>query len=391
MTTIAPTTQTFNEDIDATGVVQQRPRGEPVHADMTAAATAPTTETADSKGKHLRKMLCQSIDDALSVFAVIVFATSTRVLHSPVETNLISFFLPGLYVLAAALIMALDRHLRDFFAADTSKISRVCIALFCARTSVDIAAYNGDEMPLHTLFKPIEDSTNLADIILAVMVKGLVLRIASLSVKAFVGLVLEWLSVHDTPTITGVSVRDIPSPLRVRRGLELHFALSTASVEPLLLPTHITSSDSVADALLVPANDALIQDHTAATHTHPFDLSFDHSAHEHVPPELLKEDQDPNERSTDAARLDLSPFLSDVKVITTVELDHDDLEDDQDVQDLSPLDVLVSTPYRPRFTDGHTTNVGGKLVPFHAADVRVWWDRRHAYVLPTVAESTAGQ
>ncbi|RHX99063.1 hypothetical protein DYB25_001455, partial [Aphanomyces astaci] len=83
--------------------------------------------------------------------------------------------------------------------------------------------------------------------------------------------------------------------------------------------------------------------------------------------------------------------LTTLYVITTVELDHDDLEDDQDVQDLSPLDVLVSTPYRPRFTDGHTTNVGGKLVPFHAADVRVWWDRRHAYVLPTVAESTAGQ
>ncbi|RLO10837.1 hypothetical protein DYB28_000888, partial [Aphanomyces astaci] len=190
MTTIAPTTQTFNDDIDATGVAQQRPRGEPVHADMTAAATAPTTETADSK--------------------------------------------------------------------------------------------------------------------------GLVLRIASLSVKAFVGLVLEWLSVRDTPTITGVSVRDIPSPPRVRRGLELHFASSTASVNPLLLPTHITSSDSAADTLLAPANDALIQDH-AATHIHPFDLSFDHSAHEHVLPELLKEDQDPNERSTDAARLDQSPFLSNVK------------------------------------------------------------------------------
>ncbi|RHY62175.1 hypothetical protein DYB34_012390 [Aphanomyces astaci] len=111
--------------------------------------------------------------------------------------------------------------------------------------------------------------------------------------KAFVGLVLEWLSVHDIP------------PSRVRRGLELHFASSTASVKPLLLPTHITSSDSAADALLAPANDALIQDH-AATHIHPFDLSFDHSAHEHVHPELLQEHQDPNERSTDAARLDQS-------------------------------------------------------------------------------------
>ncbi|ETV70873.1 hypothetical protein H257_13647 [Aphanomyces astaci] len=126
MTTIAPTTQTFNEDIDATGVAQQRPRGVPVHADMTA-ATAPTTEPADPKGKHLRKMLCQSIDDALSVFAVFVFATSTR-------------GIADLYVLAAALITALDRHLCGFVAADTSKISRVCIALFCARTMFDIVA-----------------------------------------------------------------------------------------------------------------------------------------------------------------------------------------------------------------------------------------------------------
>ncbi|RQM29769.1 hypothetical protein B5M09_013755, partial [Aphanomyces astaci] len=76
-------------------------------------------------------------------------------------------------------------------------------------------------------------------------------------------------------------------------------------------------------------------------------------------------------------------------VITTVERDDDDQE--EDVQDLWPLDVLVSTPCRPRFTDGPTTNVGGKFVPFHPADVRVWWDRRQAYVLPTVAESTTGQ
>ncbi|ETV70874.1 hypothetical protein H257_13648 [Aphanomyces astaci] len=151
------------------------------------------------------------------------------------------------------------------------------------------------------------------------MVKGLVLRIASLSVKAYVGLVLEWLSVHDTPP-SGKTFP--PSPhchlffaLGVRRGLKLHFASSTASVsvKPLLLPTHITSSDSAADALLAPANDALIQDH-AATHIHPFDLSFDHSAHEHVLPELLQEHQEPNEWSTDAARLDQSPFLSNVKV-----------------------------------------------------------------------------
>ncbi|KAF0749251.1 hypothetical protein AaE_007098 [Aphanomyces astaci] len=158
MTTIAPTTQIFNDDIDATGVAQQRPRGERFHAGMTAVATAPTAETADSTGKHLRKMLCHSIHDALPVLEFFVVAASTRGIAC-------------IYILAAGLIMALDRCFRGF--AETSTISRVCIALFCARTSFDRQdAYNGDATPLHTLFNPIQDSSNLADIIWAVMVKG---------------------------------------------------------------------------------------------------------------------------------------------------------------------------------------------------------------------------
>ncbi|RHZ05729.1 hypothetical protein DYB37_005934 [Aphanomyces astaci] len=265
MTTIAPTTQIFNDDIDATGVAQQRPRGERFHAGMTAVATAPTAETADST--------------------------------------------------------------------------------------------------------------------------GVMLRLASLSMEAFAGLVLEWLPVHDT--VTGASIRRIPPPPpRMRRRVELHFASSTASVESMSLPAH-TLSSALADALLAPVNDAPIQDHSAAPPTPPSDVTYDHSTGEDVLSELLQEDQVPNERSTDAAHLDQSPLMSDVNVITTVERDDDDQE--EDVQDLWPLDVLVSTPCRPRFTDGPTTNVGGKFVPFHPADVRVWWDRRQAYVLPTVAESTTGQ
>ncbi|RHY70843.1 hypothetical protein DYB30_013099 [Aphanomyces astaci] len=167
-----------------------------------------------------------------------------------------------------------------------------------------------------------------------------------------------------------------------------HFAPPTASVESMSLPTH-TLSSALADALLAPVNDAPIQAHSAAPPIPPSDVTYDHPTHKNVLSELLQEDQVLNERTTDAAHLDQSSLMSDVNVITTVERDDDDQE--EDVQDLWPLDVLVSTPCRPRFTDGPTTNVGGKFVPFHPADVRVWWDRRQAYVLPTVAESTTGQ
>ncbi|KAF0714462.1 hypothetical protein AaE_011567 [Aphanomyces astaci] len=164
-----------------------------------------------------------------------------------------------------------------------------------------------------------------------------------------------------------------------------HFAPPTASVESMSLPTH-TLSSALADALLAPVNDAPIQAHSAAPPIPPSDVTYDHPTHKNVLSELLQEDQVLNERTTDAAHLDQSSLMSDVNVITTVERDDDDQE-----EDLWPLDVLVSTPCRPRFTDGPTTNVGGKFVPFHPADVRVWWDRRQAYVLPTVAESTTGQ
>ncbi|RHX97787.1 hypothetical protein DYB34_001885 [Aphanomyces astaci] len=193
MTTIAPTTQIFNDDIDATGVAQQRPRGERFHAGMTAVATAPTAETADST--------------------------------------------------------------------------------------------------------------------------GVMLRLASLSMEAFVGLVLEWLPVHDT--VTGASIRRIPPPPpRMRRRVELHLASSTASVESMSLPAH-TLSSALADALLAPVNDAPIQDHSAAPPTPPSDVTYDHSTGEDVLSELLQEDQVPNERSTDAAHLDQSPLMSDVNVWST--------------------------------------------------------------------------
>ncbi|RHY01437.1 hypothetical protein DYB25_011002 [Aphanomyces astaci] len=217
MTTIAPTTQTFNDDIDATGVAQQRPRGEPVHAGTTAAmpskrranaavAIVPTTDASDGTltlmsivvtcphvGQDLRKTLNQSIHDALRVLAFIVFAMSTL-------------------GISAALIMAVDRRFRGLVASVTSQILLVGIALSCATASVAVSAYNGDATPLQTLFKPIQDPINLSGIAWAVMVKGFVIRLASLSIEAIVVLVKVWQPVDGTPTVTERVVRGSPPP-----------------------------------------------------------------------------------------------------------------------------------------------------------------------------------
>ncbi|ETV64732.1 hypothetical protein H257_18423 [Aphanomyces astaci] len=92
-------------------------------------------------------------------------------------------------ILGAAFIIALDRRFRGIVAAEdmASKISLVSIAFVCAMTSVAVSTFNGDATPL-------QDPTVLRGYVWAVMVKDLVLRLASLGTKALVGLVL----VNDT-------------------------------------------------------------------------------------------------------------------------------------------------------------------------------------------------
>ncbi|KAF0768872.1 hypothetical protein AaE_002742, partial [Aphanomyces astaci] len=108
--------------------------------------------------------------------------------------------------------MAVDRRFRGLVASVTSQILLVGIALSCATASVAVSAYNGDATPLQTLFKPIQDPINLSGIAWAVMVKGFVIRLASLSIEAIVVLVKVWQPVDGTPTVTERVVRGSPPP-----------------------------------------------------------------------------------------------------------------------------------------------------------------------------------
>ncbi|RQM22435.1 hypothetical protein B5M09_001874 [Aphanomyces astaci] len=98
----------------------------------------------------------------------------------------------GFFSLGVVSMIALDYRFRKLVATKdkASAVSLVGIVLVCAVESFAVAAFNGDVSPFHTLFKPIQDPTDDgATIVKAVMVKDLVLRLASLGIKAMIGLV----------------------------------------------------------------------------------------------------------------------------------------------------------------------------------------------------------
>ncbi|RHX98956.1 hypothetical protein DYB36_007247 [Aphanomyces astaci] len=97
----------------------------------------------------------------------------------------------GFFCLGLVSMIALDYRFRKLVAAKhkASAVSLVGIVLVCAVESFAVATFNGDVSPFHTLFKPIQDPTDGATIVRAVMVKDLVLRLVSLGIKAMIGLV----------------------------------------------------------------------------------------------------------------------------------------------------------------------------------------------------------
>ncbi|ETV64148.1 hypothetical protein H257_18922 [Aphanomyces astaci] len=64
----------------------------------------------------------------------------------------------------------------------------VCIALFCAWTAFDMSAYSGNATPLHAC-GPHQPRRH-----------GLVLRLVSVSIEAFAGLLGQWKPMDDTVT-----------------------------------------------------------------------------------------------------------------------------------------------------------------------------------------------
>ncbi|RHY87011.1 hypothetical protein DYB35_013313 [Aphanomyces astaci] len=104
----------------------------------------------------------------------------------------ITFFVPGMDIcfFGAVTAVALDNCFRGQVAAKdkASAVSLAGIVLLCALASVAISAFDGDVSPLRTLFKPVQDPNNVVNIVWAVMVKDLVLRLVGLSLKALVGL-----------------------------------------------------------------------------------------------------------------------------------------------------------------------------------------------------------
>ncbi|RHY91886.1 hypothetical protein DYB26_015725 [Aphanomyces astaci] len=183
---MTPNTHTFNADTDATVV----------------AAAAPATDTSDFKGaNHLRKILSTLCDETWAFLMLFVIAASTQ-------------SIAGIYVLVAASMVAVDHRIRGFIAAEDGAVPRVFLALLCARMAFDMSAYNGDATPLHTLFKRIPDPISLADMVWMVMVKGVMLRLVSLSIEVFAGLLREWQSMV-TKRVVRMFMRfkGIPSPL----------------------------------------------------------------------------------------------------------------------------------------------------------------------------------
>ncbi|KAF0775249.1 hypothetical protein AaE_001051, partial [Aphanomyces astaci] len=203
MNSIALTTA----DIHATSVAattQQCRHHDPIRVGMPAVVPDSTSiaseraprraNAAATAGKKLVETLRPFSDNVWPFATLFVLAMSTQVIV-------------GIYVLGAACMVALDHRFRGFVAVETSPVSLVCIALLSARTSFDMSTFNGDATPLHTLFKPIPDQTNLADFVWMVLSKstidrvadawvGLVLRLASLSFEAVVGLILVLQSMY---------------------------------------------------------------------------------------------------------------------------------------------------------------------------------------------------
>ncbi|RHY79256.1 hypothetical protein DYB26_000372 [Aphanomyces astaci] len=110
-------------------------------------------------------------------------------------------------------MVAVDHRIRGFIAAEDGAVPRVFLALLCARTAFDMSAYTGDATPLHTLFKRIPDPISLADMVWMVMVKGVMLRLVSLSIEVFAGLLREWQSMVTKPVVRMfMRFKCIPSP-----------------------------------------------------------------------------------------------------------------------------------------------------------------------------------
>ncbi|RQM20610.1 hypothetical protein B5M09_010391, partial [Aphanomyces astaci] len=100
-----------------------------------------------------------------------------------------------------------------------SALSLAGIVAVCFIDSVALSAFNGDRTPVHTLVKPIADPADIADILWTVMLNDLLLRLASLSLKAVVALVrLDWCC----PTA--------PPASQYRRKRRLYAAIETSTL-----------------------------------------------------------------------------------------------------------------------------------------------------------------
>ncbi|RHY50765.1 hypothetical protein DYB38_012808 [Aphanomyces astaci] len=157
-------------------------------------ATTPPTVSSVFQGTSKRTLIVVTRQHVGEVLRDALRHLSNRSIAPIVVLWAVTMFnqpLPEI-VLGLAFMAALDSCFRGLAAADNKacKMSLAGIVVVSGLASVAVSAYNGDATPVHTLVKPIQDSTNLVDFVCAVMAKDLVLRLASLSVKALVRLAL---------------------------------------------------------------------------------------------------------------------------------------------------------------------------------------------------------
>ncbi|RHY44308.1 hypothetical protein DYB34_001757, partial [Aphanomyces astaci] len=358
---MTPNTHTFNADTDATVVAAAAPATDT--SDFKGTSTLPTfdymsTRRREQPAQDLEHVVRRDLGilDALRDRSVDPEHRRYNCMHSRVEVTS-SCVLPGIYVLVAASMVAVDHRIRGFIAAEDGAVPRVFLALLCARTAFDMSAYSGDATPLHTLFKRIPDPISLADMVWMVMVKGVMLRLVSLSIEVFAGLLREWqsmvtkrvvrmfmrfkgipsppgksplqprrhlLSTVDTPAPQLTAARRVRAFVGMRRQVDLHFAsilgVTSDQLPPSLaeflsnIPTPTSlSQSSAADAMLSSHSDATLPPTASG------------GAHTDVLSEVQQEEEDPNASAIQA--------LSGTTQVSSAQDAH---KPDQGLSDLDP-------------------------------------------------------
>ncbi|CAK4168065.1 unnamed protein product [Aphanomyces euteiches] len=95
------------------------------------------------------------------------------------------------FIIGTTAIIALDQRFRAQVAMKdkASVLSLLGIVFICIIDAFAICSVNGDVTPFHSFLKPVEDVSELSDVLWAVMVNDFLLRLTSISLKAVIAII----------------------------------------------------------------------------------------------------------------------------------------------------------------------------------------------------------